>query len=80
MNETVKIDFTDRKSVKNAMKKYGNLDYALCAENQDGEKQMISISADSVVVRTEQHNGWVRVNVYDENGYLTEEYFDDKEG
>ena len=52
MGKTVEIDFSDSASVREAIAKYGDLDYPLCADNQDGEEQLVSISTDGVIVRT----------------------------
>ena len=47
-------------------------------ENEDGECVFLSISESGMILRTEQENGWVRVNYYDQDGYATGEGFDGK--
>lgn len=47
-------------------------------ENSDGETVYLSVSKTGMVLKTEQENGWVRVNYYDADGYSTGESFDGK--
>lgn len=45
-------------------------------KNTDGEDMNISFSEDGVVTKTYQNNGWLRVNYYDENGFMECETFE----
>ena len=78
MNKTVtiNIDFSDPKSVKTNINKYKNLDYMIFGKNTDDEDMDISLSEDGVVTKTYQNNGWLRVNYYDENGFMECETFE----
>ena len=67
LNELAK-DFNNREIRILLMKEFGDSDEPYCGINEDGEAIMLSIHSDSIVVRTNQSNGWVRVNYYDELG------------
>ena len=47
-------------------------------KNQDGEDILISANESGLVLRTYQHNGWIRINYYDECGFESEESFEGK--
>lgn len=74
-SEKVVIDFNDWSSILKAMKNYSTIDYPLNSTNQDGERQLISIWSDKIIVRTFQSNGWTRINTYHDD-YTTEETFE----
>ena len=57
---------------------YADSDTMFTGENSDGETVYLSVSETGMVLKTEQENGWVRVNYYDENGCSTGEGFDGK--
>jgi len=44
----------------------------------DGETVHLSITHNGMTLRTQQENGWVRVNYYDADGCATGESFDGK--
>lgn len=67
LNELVK-GFNNRETRVLLMKEFGDSNQAFSGINEDGEVILISIAKDSIVIRTNQSNGWVRVNYYDENG------------
>lgn len=56
---------------------YGDSESSFFGENQNGERIMVSVFRDRVVVNTEQSNGFVRVNTYWIDGTI-EENFDGK--
>jgi len=58
------------------MKVYGNSAFPYGGHNADGEAVLVSILPNEITVRTNQSNGWVRVNYYDENGLNAGETFD----
>lgn len=67
LNELAK-DFNNIENRKLLMREFGDSETAFCGINEDGEAIMISITSNSIAVRTNQSNGWVRVNYYDEFG------------
>lgn len=67
LNELAK-DFNNRETRVLLMKEFGDSEEAFSGINEDGEAILISIANDSIVVRTNQSNGWIRINYYDENG------------
>jgi hypothetical protein len=68
--------FTTVEGRKELMHKYGEGSQPYDGVNEDGEQVIVSISTDSVVVKTYQGNGWTRVNYYDEEGYPDGETFE----
>lgn len=72
--------FTTVEGRKELMQKYGKDSWPYDGVNEDGEQVMVSISTDSIVVKTYQHNGWTRVNYYDEEGYPNGEKFEGRWG
>jgi len=60
------------------IEEYANSTTMFSGENEDGECVFLSISESGMILRTEQENGWVRVNYYDQDGYATGEGFDGK--
>lgn len=46
--------------------------------NEDGETVFMSVSDTGIILRTEQENGWVRVNFYNADGEAEGETFDGK--
>lgn len=59
------------------MRKYGHC-APFIGTNAEGEKVILSVSPDSIVLETYQSNGWIRKNYYDENGFPDGETFDGK--
>lgn len=82
MNEKGKINFdpTDWDSMKKLMAQYGDSDTAIDGTNTNGEDVLISISKNSIVVRTLQSNGWMRRDIYSliDGDYVTETIYDGK--
>ena len=58
------------------MRQYGDSAFPFVGHNSDGETVLVSIRPNQITVRTNQHNGWVRVNYYDERGLHAGETFD----
>lgn len=75
LNELAK-DFNNREIRILLMKEFGDSKQAFSGINEDGEAILISIAKDNIVVKTNQSNGWVRVNYYDENGNPEGETFE----
>ena len=66
----------DRSEVRRTlMKEFGESQTAYSGVNEDGEDVLLSIYSDHVIVFTNQHNGWVRVNYYDADGYAEGETY-----
>lgn len=64
---------------KTLIQRYGCSDEPYFGVNEDGEDVIVSFDTeDGIVIRTNQSNGWVRVNYYDKDGYATAETFDGK--
>lgn len=63
---------------KEIIQQYADSDTMFTGENSDGETVYLSVSKTGMVLKTEQENGWVRVNYYDADGYSTGESFDGK--
>lgn len=77
MNDNqLQFDSSDPKLLVSLMKKRGSLKYPLLGKNDREEDIEIHISEDSIVYKTYQRNGWLRVNYFDENGYPAGETFD----
>lgn len=74
LNELAK-DF-DRCEVRRTLiREFGKSETAYSGVNADGEDVLLSIFSDHITVFTNQHNGWVRVNYYDADGYAEGETF-----
>lgn len=59
------------------IQKYGDALNLYCGVNEDGEKVAMIISRQrGIEARTYQHNGFLRVNYYDTEGYAAGETFD----
>ena len=58
------------------IQKYSDSKSMYFGENAHGEHVYLSIAPSGIVLKTEQCNGWVRVNYYDENGFPAGESFD----
>lgn len=82
MNEKAKIKFdpTDWAAMKELMAQYGDIDTAIDGTNINGEDVLISISKNSIVVRTLQSNGWMRRDIYSlmDGDYVTETIYEGK--
>ena len=82
MNEKAKIKFdpTDWDAMKELMEQYSDIDTAIDGTNTNGEDVLISISKNSIVVRTLQSNGWMRRDIYSliDGAYVTETIYEGK--
>lgn len=82
MNEKAKIKFdpTDWDAMKELMEQYSDIDTAIDGTNTNGEDVLISISKNSIVVRTVQANGWMRRDIYSlmDGDYVTETIYEGK--
>lgn len=71
-------DFGKVETRRKIMEQYGDCKSIFCGNNEDGEMVEIHVSADGIILKTFQLNGWVRVNDYDVNGYDCGETFEGK--
>ena len=82
MNDGAKINFdpTDWEAMKKLMAQYGDSDTAIDGTNINGEDVLISISKNSIVVRTLLSNGWMRRDIYSliDGDYVTETIYEGK--
>lgn len=82
MNDKAKIKFdpTDWEAMKELMAQYSDSDTAIDGINTNGEDVLISISKNSIVVRTLQLNGWMRRDIYSliDGDYVTETIYEGK--
>lgn len=67
--------FTTAEGRRELMKKYGESDTAYAGRNENGERVIVSIYANELIIETYQSNKWVRKDVYDENGLYSEELY-----
>ena len=67
--------FKSESGRKILMERYGDFEFPFSGVNEDGERVLISIANDSIVINTFQTNGWVRVNYYDADGLADGETF-----
>ena len=75
LNELAK-DFDRCEVRRTLMRDFGESETAYSGVNADGEDVLLSIFSDHITVSTNQHNGWVRVNYYDADGYAEGETFE----
>ena len=61
---------------KKLIDRCANSQAMFCGINDEGETVYLSISEQGMVLKTEQGNGWVRVNYYDAEGAATGESYD----
>ena len=74
---TIRIDFSDRKSMYRLMDELHETDTMLMGESDDGEMTLTSIYKDKIIHTTYQNNHWIRVNILHRDGDI-EELFDGK--
>lgn len=74
----MEINFASATSLKRLMKEYADTTEPLSGQNSEGEDMRISVTADSVMVRTYQNNGWMRIDEYklDEGEIIHAQTFD----
>lgn len=70
--------FNTQEDRKKILQDYADSDTMFVGENEDGERVYLSVAHSGMVLRTEQDNGWVRVNYYDDEGCASGESFDGK--
>lgn len=73
----ITVDSTDLPGMIKTMDEYGDMQYPLFGQNDEGERVMISIYHDKIIIVTYQSNHWIRKNYYYRDG-MREELFDGK--
>ena len=63
---------------KRLVELYADSQTMFACNNSDGETVHLSITHNGMTLRTQQENGWVRVNYYDADGFVAGESFDGK--
>lgn len=76
MENCIVFDGNNPELIRNLMEQYGDSKFPYHGINEDGEDIEIHICKSSVVHKTYQNNGWLRVNYYDKNGLPNGEMFD----
>ena len=71
--ETLLFDFSNMNVIKDLLENY--LGMYFVGQNMDDELNEIEIKDGRIEVRTHQKNGWIRTNVYWDDG-TSEELFD----
>lgn len=74
LNELAR-DFDRCEVRRTLMREFGESQTAYSGVNADGEDVLLTIFTDHITVSTNQHNGCVRVNYYDADGYAEGETF-----
>lgn len=69
--------FADPDCKVRLMRKYGHC-APFIGHNAEGEKVILSIAPDSIILETYQNNGWIRKNYYDSCGLPDGEMYDGK--
>ena len=75
---SLSIGFGSQAVRKKLVELYKDSETMFTGTNEHGETVYLSIAASGIVLKTEQANGWVRVNYYDADGFATGEGFDGK--
>ena len=73
----IEFNPNDIRGMRHLMDTYGESDTMKPGINELGEKVMLSIFEDRIVVVTYQHNKWIRKNIYHYDG-TREELFEGK--
>lgn len=70
--------FDTQEGRKRLVELYADSQTMFTGIDADGETVYLSITHNGMTLRTQQENGWVRVNYYDADGCATGESFDGK--
>ena len=76
MAKLLKIDFTDIDAMREVMRTHAGKN--AIGTNESGEEVIVMVSSDHITASTFQHNGWIRNNVFWEDG-TTEELYEKDE-
>lgn len=63
---------------KELIERYGDSGSMFLGNNAEGETVHLFVDVCGIILRTEQQNGWVRMNYYDADGVAIGESFDGK--
>ena len=70
--------FDTQEGRKRLVELYADSQTMFTGIDADGKTVYLSITHNGMTLRTQQENGWVRVNYYDADGCATGESFDGK--
>ena len=70
--------FDTQEGRKRLVELYADSQTMFTGIDADGETVYLAITHNGMTLRTQQENGWVRVNYYDADGCATGESFDGK--
>jgi len=73
---SISARFNTQEGRRFMIREYGESKSMYSGNNELGERVYLSIAPNGMVLKTEQDNGWLRVNYYDENGFSTGETFE----
>ena len=71
---TKAINSGNLKDMIEVMKHHKEFPMALSGDNADGEPVIVSINKTNISIKTCQHNGWMRTNIYHSDGTTEELY------
>ena len=77
-NKEIVFDGNNPELICKLMEEHGDSTFPFYGTNDLGEEIEIHIAKTSVIHKTYQKNGWVRLNYYDEHGLPAGEMFDGK--
>lgn len=72
--KTINFDPSDRKGMCELMKRADEFKEMCFGKNTEGEDVTISVNKDNIIVATSQHNGYIRTNIYYDDGLSEEMY------
>lgn len=75
--EQIAFNPNDWAGILQLMKEHGKSKTSFIGSNEDGETIEVGVFEDHISLRTYQNNGWTRLNVYHDDGYV-EEIFEGK--
>lgn len=70
----IEFKTSDLKKMCEIMKHYNEFPMPLAGKNEDNENILISINEHNITVQTFQNNGWLRTNIYHDDGTIEELY------
>lgn len=70
----IRFDPTNLAGMRRLMNEHGANNTAYPGKNESGERVLISISLDKIVVSAFQTNGWIRKNTYYRDGSCDETF------
>lgn len=72
--KAINFDSSDLEGMRKLMDLHGDSEFPFFGTNEDGEDVIISVCRDNIMIRTFQHNRWVRVATYWRDGVYEETF------